>query len=146
LFLPKPIPGLVIPYAYLWWHEYNNGAEDGRKVRPCVVVLSVEEKDGTTKVTVAPITHRSPDKAKSTALEIPQMVKNYLKLDDERSWIIVDEVNQFIWPGPDVWPVSKNPQNPKAYGVLPPKLFGILKKMLLDVVQRKKIKFVKRTP
>ena len=146
LLLPKPIPGLVIPYTYLWWHEHNSGAEDGRKVRPCVIVLSVEDKDGDTKVTVAPITHRSPENGKIAALEIPPMIKSYLKLDDERSWIIVDEVNQLIWPGPDIWPVSRNPESPAFYGVLPPKFFGMVKKLLIDVAQRKRMKFVKRTP
>jgi hypothetical protein len=38
--LPTPEPGLVIPYAYLWRHEYNRGLEEGRKTRPSVIVLA----------------------------------------------------------------------------------------------------------
>lgn len=32
--LPRPIPGLVISYAYLWMQEALGGAEEGRKDRP----------------------------------------------------------------------------------------------------------------
>jgi mRNA-degrading endonuclease toxin of MazEF toxin-antitoxin module len=62
--LPRPEPGLVIPYAYLWRYEHRKGQEEGRKTRPCVIVLAAENQaDGTTRVTVAPITHTPPDKA-----------------------------------------------------------------------------------
>lgn len=37
--LPRPEPGLVVSYAYLWRHEHNRGLEEGLKVRPCAVVL-----------------------------------------------------------------------------------------------------------
>jgi hypothetical protein len=52
-------------------------------------------------VTVAPITHtvpRDPD----LAVEIPAKVKRHLSLDDRRSWIVLDEFNEFAWPGFDL--------------------------------------------
>ncbi|WP_256940784.1 hypothetical protein [Acetobacter indonesiensis] len=56
--LPKPEPGLVISYAYLWRHEHHRGLEEGRQHRPCVTVLA-GEKAGirATRVTVASVTH-----------------------------------------------------------------------------------------
>ncbi|WP_217430789.1 type II toxin-antitoxin system PemK/MazF family toxin [Sphingomonas bacterium] len=103
--LPTPEPGLVIPYAYLWRHEHRKGQEEGRKVRPSVIVLAVQNsKGGAPRVTVAPITHTPPAKD-GEAIELPPRVKQALGLDDDRSWIVLDEVNQFAWPGYDIRPV-----------------------------------------
>src|SRR6185437_11021754 len=100
--LPEPQPGLVISYAYLWHHEHRAGREEGVKDRPCVVVLALQNAgNGTKMVTVAPVTHSAPDNP-ATALELPQAVKRHLGLDDDRSWIVVDEVNEFTWPGFDL--------------------------------------------
>jgi hypothetical protein len=97
--IPNPEPGLVISYAYLWHHEHEAGQEEGRKDRPSVIVLAVErESEGTTMVTVLPITHRAPA-GPTSAVEIPSPVKRHLGLDDERSWIVVAEGNEFLWPG-----------------------------------------------
>ena len=58
--LPEPRPGLVIGYAFLWREEAERGIEEGRKDRPCVIVLAVREIGLQTHVTVAPITHAAP--------------------------------------------------------------------------------------
>jgi hypothetical protein len=50
------------------------------------------------QVAVAPITH-SPPHDMSVAVEIPLRVKEHLGLDSERSWIMLNEVNVFRWPG-----------------------------------------------
>ena len=39
---PAPEPGLIIRYAYLWRSEAFQGEEEGRKDRPCAVVLARE--------------------------------------------------------------------------------------------------------
>ncbi|WP_372088703.1 hypothetical protein P7L79_05890 (plasmid) [Tistrella mobilis] len=57
---PTPQLGLVLSYAYLWHHEHQAGREEGRKDRPCVIVLAVTREDGQTMVTVLPITHTPP--------------------------------------------------------------------------------------
>jgi len=36
------------------------------------------------------------------APESPQATKRRLGLDDERSWIVLTQSNQVIWPGPDM--------------------------------------------
>jgi hypothetical protein len=100
--LPKPEPGLVIRYSYLWHSEYRKGREEGVKDRPCAIVASmVSLEDGTTRVLVLPITHTPPENA-SLAVEIPTSVKTRLKLDTEQSWVVVSEWNEFVWPGPDL--------------------------------------------
>ena len=54
-------------------------------------------------------------------IEIPRRVKEHLGLDDERSWIVLDEFNVFTWPGFDLRPI-KDRGGRVDYGFLPPKL------------------------
>lgn len=119
--LPKPEPGLVIAYEYLWRHEHEAGRHQGSNVRPCAIIVAVEKRAGTTEVVVAPITHLEP-MPPSEGMEIPLKVKQHLGLDDERSWIIVTDLNAFVWPGYDVRPVPNSASGEFAYGFLPPKL------------------------
>ncbi len=94
---PRPVPGLVIRYSYLWAAEYARGQEEGVKDRPCAIILATAEH----VVTVLPITHAPPADA-SMAVEIPPATKRRLGLDSERSWVVLSEANRFIWPGPDL--------------------------------------------
>jgi hypothetical protein len=100
--LPKPEQGLVIRYSYLWHSEARRGQEEGRKDRPCAVVLAITQpSSGALRVMVAPITH-TPPSGDSTARELPPRIAQHLGLDGARSWIVTSEVNVFTWPGPDV--------------------------------------------
>jgi hypothetical protein len=129
--IPNPEPGLIISYSYLWHGEYEVGQQEGRKDRPSVIVLAVErETDETTVVTVLPITHSAPSDSK-TAVEIPMPVKRHLGLDERRSWIVVSEGNEFIWPGYDL---RKIPNTDRYdYGFLPPRLFNLVVKAFLNL-------------
>ena len=98
---PEPVPGLVLRDSYLWAEEHRRGQEEGVKDRPCAVILVTAKEDGERVVTVLPISHTPPADPK-LAVEIPAPVKRRLKLDDERSWVILTEANRFIWPGPDL--------------------------------------------
>jgi hypothetical protein len=119
--IPTPEAGLVIGYAYLWHHEHKAGLEEGRKDRPGVIILAVErEMTGATVVIVLPITH-TPPAAAGDAVEIPAAVKRHLGLDDQRSWVVVTEGNEFAWPGYDI---RKAPNTDRYdYGLLPPRFF-----------------------
>lgn len=120
--IPTPEPGLVIAYSYLWHREHEAGREEGRKERPSVVVLAVErEADEATVVTVLPITHTPPANP-TLAVEMPPPVKRHLGLDTERSWIVVSEGNEFLWPGYDLRKVPNADRY--DYGFLPPRLFN----------------------
>src|SRR5437773_1920287 len=102
---PEPEAGLVIAYSYLWSEEAKAGHVEGRKNRPCAIVLVVQQAEGKAPlVTVAPITH-SPPEDMNVTVEIPLAVKRHLGLDDRPSWIVLDDFNVFTWPGFDLRPV-----------------------------------------
>ncbi len=93
-----------------------------------------------TVVTVVGITHTAPENS-DMSVEIPLKVKEYLKLDSERSWIVCSEVNRFTWPGPDLRRISRDGEASYSYGVLPPKLLVKVTQTLLKSV----VKIVSRT-
>lgn len=128
--LPRPEPGLVIHYQYLWRHEHDAGNEDGSKRRPCAIIVAVANRDGQIETVVAPITHRAPSPP-SAGVEIPLKVKRYLGLDDHRAWIITTDLNVFLWPGVDVYPVPGAIPGTFAYGYLPPALFEEIKRRIV---------------
>lgn len=142
--LPDPTPGLVIGYAYLWHEKARRGQEDGDKDRPCVIVLSTVRDESGAVVTVAPITH-SPPTDPEAAVELPAETKRRLGLDDERSWVLVGEVNRFRWPGPDLRPIPGSDPPSFSYGLLPAKLFLRIRERLIDVAARRGAPVVRRT-
>lgn len=139
---PAPQPGLVIRYAYLWEREARAGREEGSKDRPCAVILAHATEDGRTRVYVLPITHTQPS---DEAIEIPQPVKGHLGLDDERSWIVLTEVNAFYWPGPDLRLLPGKGPESAAYGFLPPRLFRIVRDRFLALRRERRARLVPRT-
>ncbi len=94
----------MIRYSYLWKREQDEGREDGSKDRPCAIVLSVLDEDGEREVLALPITHTAPANP-DDAIEIPAVTKNRLGLDADRSWIVITEANEFVWPGPNLGPL-----------------------------------------
>ena len=65
-------------------------------------------------------------------MELPAGVKRYLGLDTERSWVILDEINEFVWPGFDLRPIPRS-RDRFDYGFLPPRLFDQLMVKLRQV-------------
>jgi hypothetical protein len=118
--IPTPEPGLVISYGYLWHYEQQSGLEEGRKHRPCVIVLAVERRENAIIVTVLPITHRAPANP-AAAVAIPAVLKRHLGLDADHSWVVVTEGNEFVWPGYDLHRIPGT--NRFDYGFLPPRFF-----------------------
>lgn len=131
---PKPEPGLVIRYAYLWQREADQGRDEGSKDRPCAIVLTLLRESDTPPsppvVRVLPITH-SPPGNPDDAIEIPAATKQRLGLDAQRSWIILTEANDFIWPGPDLRPLANGDPATIAHGMLPPRFFAALREKLI---------------
>jgi hypothetical protein len=142
--LPAPELGLVISYAYLWNSEADEGQEEGLKRRPCALVLSARDDGGDTEVAVVPVTHRPPQRPEE-AVEIPPAVKRRLGLDEARSWIVVSEINRFVWPGPDLRPVSSAEPERFAYGFLPPGLFRQVLERFKATVAARRLLTVRRT-
>nr|WP_292772899.1 hypothetical protein [Mesorhizobium sp.] len=142
--LPKPIPGLVVRYSYLWADEHDRGREEGRKDRPCAIVLAVIAADSETSVVVLPLTH-SPPAPGDRAVEVPHATKQRLGLDHQRSWIVVSEANQFSWPGPDLRPATVGGATSVAYGELPADLFRKVRAAFLHEYEQRRARVVPRT-
>jgi hypothetical protein len=141
---PEPAPGLVIRYSYLWAEEHRRGQEEGVKDRPCAVILSTTNVDGERVVTVLPISHTPPADTK-LAVEIPAPVKRRLKLDDERSWVVLTEANRFIWPGPDLRPSKPGDTASVAYGPLPFALFEEIRTKFVAAIRARRASVVPRS-
>lgn len=142
--LPAPVPGRVLRYAYLWRQEADTSREEASKDRPCVIVLTALDASGRTHVVVVPITHRPPDDP-ADAIEIPAITKRRLGLDEARSWIVVIEVNQFVWPGPDLRPDPRLGPESAAIGTLPPRFFALVRDRFVQFGRAGRVKRVHRT-
>ena len=143
--LPEPRTGLVLGYSYLWEHEFQAGQEEGRKDRPCAVVIATRTEGGDIVVTVAAITHQRPDDP-ADGIEVPAEVKRHLGLDEARSWLVCSELNRFVWPGPDLRPVARQKPGHFTYGMLPrPFLLRVFEHLTALRVRRRPV-VVMRSP
>jgi len=142
--LPKPEPGLVIRYSYLWAREHREGREDGTKDRPCAIILAAHHHDDETQVLVVPVTHSPPDSL-DAALELPPAVKRHLGLDADRSWVVLSESNLFDWPGPDLRRIGDRDDSSVAYGFLPPRFFAELRRRFLALEDAARSHRIRRT-
>jgi hypothetical protein len=135
LTLPRPEPGLVINYAFLWSNEAAAGLREGLKDRPCAVVVATQtDPAGDLLVIVAPVTHSPPTDATS-AIALPADVKRRLGLDQQPSWIRLDNLNRFAWPGYDIRPIPGRPGE-FAYGRLPHALWRRVRDGILQLNER----------
>ena len=141
--LPKPVPGLLIRYGYLWREEHARGQEEGVKDRPCAVVLVTADEDEQW-VTVLPVTHAPPSVPELT-VEIPAATKRRLGLDDERSWVVLSEGNRFLWPGPDLRPARRGDAATFAYGQLPYTLFEEIRTKFITAIRARRAGVVPRS-
>lgn len=134
--LPKPLPGLVVHYSYLWADDAAEGRDEGIKVRPAAVVFAVDQPAlkpqdikssiPETRVYVLAITHSAPA-AGNKAMEIPAAVCRSAGLDAARSWIVLSEFNEFVWPGFDLEIIPGRTPRTVAYGFLTPGFFARLR-------------------
>ena len=143
--LPTPTPGLVIRYSYLWHSEFLAGREEGIKDRPCAIVAAVRtDPNGETRVLVLPVTHSAPARGVA-AVEIPAPIKRDLDLDADRSWIVLEEWNEFVWPGPDLRPVPSKDDGSIAHGFLARGFFARVRDEFVATVEAGRSQRVPRT-
>jgi hypothetical protein len=133
-----------VSYAYLWRSDFEQGQEEGTKDRPCAIVLIARDDQGDTIVTVVPVTH-SPPQRPEDAVELPLPTKRRLGLDAERSWVVVSEINRFVWPGPDLRPLSRAEPDRFVYGMLPPALYRQIRERLGASAKAQRLRAVLRT-
>lgn len=143
--LPKPAPGLVIRFGYVWKREAQAGRESGAKDRPCVIVLAVETFGGRPVVTIVPVTHAKPDD-ESAAVRLVERVQRQLGLDTEPAWVVINEANRFVWPGPDLRPISSDEPDQFAYGFLPRDVFLDIRDRMVAWHRAHRVSIVRRDP
>ncbi len=126
--LPAPLPGAIVHFSFLWADEAAQGLVEGRKDRPCVILAVLGKDQSTSRVVLAPITHRAPRQPEA-AIELPVTLKPVLGLDDAPAWIVATELNVSDWPGFDLRPV---PGKPGIYyhGRLPSGLYAKLRELV----------------
>ena len=120
------------------------GQEEVVKDRPCTVILVTRSKSEDEIVTVLPVTHLPPTNP-NLAIEIPPATKKRLGLDEDRSWIVLSEANQFVWPGPDLRPAHSSSLESVIYGLLPQALFLAMRVQFLAVLKAGGAKTVTRS-
>jgi len=65
-------------------------------------------------------------------------------MDDIPSWIVLDELNVFAWPGFDLRPVPGSDPATCVYGILPRGFFEMVKRLMLDQFGERAVRVVKR--
>lgn len=126
---PAPQVGQVVRYSYLWKREADEGREEGIKDRPAVIVVAQHREGSRTRVVVAPITH-TPPVDPSGGVELPPATRRRIGLDDVRQWIVLNELNAFLWPGPDLRPLPGQGLLSVIIGVLPAGLSRLVNERL----------------
>lgn len=111
------------------------------KDRPAVVIVALRQVGDHLQLLVAPVTHRRTEFGEG--VPIPLRVKRHLSLDDEPSWIVTTEINQFIWPGPDVRLVGK--KGDPFYGAIPAVLFEQVREQISENIERHRLNVTRRT-
>lgn len=106
------------------------------------MVIAAIVKGGRTRLLVAPITHAAPER-QTDAIEIPLNVRKRLGLDGARSWIVLTELNRFIWPGPDIR-LAPGHESP-FYDAIPDWLFFHVRERVVARWNAGKIAITKRT-
>ncbi|HEX9159600.1 MAG TPA: hypothetical protein VF835_05175 [Rhizomicrobium sp.] len=140
--LPKPEPGLVVRYEFLWAREAERGHTSG-KDRPACIVATLEQSRDPAFVLFLAITHTSP-RGDTAAVEIPPRVCRNLGLDDERSWVVVSEYNIDEWPNAGLRPIPGKPRR-FSYGYVPPSLFSQIKSAFAAAHAKGKTRGTSRT-
>ena len=139
---PVPLPGLVIRYSFLWSQEARSGATEGRKDRPCAIVVAMpRDPHGDMRVAVVPVTHTAPDDP-ATSIALPASVMTTLGLDAEPAWVRLDEVNVFAWPGYDLRPIAGTDRI--DYGPLPKPLFERIRHGVVALNRARRVRQVAR--
>jgi hypothetical protein len=139
--LPRPEPGLVFRYDYLWLDETTSARASGKE-RPACLVATLDDEADPQLVVILPITHSRP-RGETVGIEIPQAVAEKLGLDEARSWIIVSEANIDFWPNAGLAPLPSK-RGTYAYGFLPPMLFENVRCRFMALLTERRTKLVRR--
>lgn len=97
-----------------------------------------------TELLVVPVTTQPPQHA-ADGVEVPARVKKHLGLDADRCWIMVTELNRFLWPGPDIRPIERGEDRTPFYGFVPQTLFDAVLAAVIARAEKGRLKVTKRS-
>lgn len=141
----EPRIGAVISYSYLWAEEADDGRTEGRKDRPAAIIMARGNLGPAKIAYVLPVTHTPPRASDGERMvELPASIKRQLGLDDSPSWIVIDELNVFAWPGFDLRAVPNSLPPKCEYGILPNGYFERVKTRMLALAAADRLRIVKR--
>ena len=124
--------------------EQAEGHEEAPKDRPCAVVLVTRAEGDVETVFVLPITSQPPAVAED-AEPLSEATRRRLGLQAEPCWVVLTEVNRFIWPGPDVRPVVQPSGSFCTYGLLPAQQFRRIRDAVLRRARNRTLRAVSRS-
>ena len=144
---PKPPVGHLISYEYLW-NSQADKTDEGRTAYPAAIVMARDDVGPAPIAYALGVSHSEPREG-DRAIQVPPKLKRYLGLDDEPSWIYTDQLNVFVWPGPDLRPGEWLSTRPSASGTcvispLPADWFEEVKEHLAESYRLRMVKTVKR--
>jgi hypothetical protein len=135
----KPNTGQVVNYPYLWARQANDGETEGRKPRPCAVVLALKTQSGLTEMRLCAITSQKP-KSGTIGLQVPDTEKRRAGLEASVPlWVIVDEHNV------DIYERSYYFAPDSTLGTFSSKFTKELQSLMISTIQAHISQYVKRS-
>ncbi len=114
--LPKPRPGLVIGYDFLFREQADAGMENASKPHPAAIVI-VSRQEVQTRVSLVAISHAPPSPGQANHyLKLTSTECRQMGLDSEEHWINLRDINSFDWPGYDL--AQTAPGGDYVYGIM----------------------------
>lgn len=134
-----PKAGDVLRYPYLWARQAGAGETEGRKLRPCAVVLATTNQTGRTFLRLCAVTTQQP-RQDTLAIIVPDTEKRRAGLDvDIPLWVIIDEHNV------DVFELSYYIEPQSRMGVFSTAFTKELQRQMILALQSRVAKSVKRS-
>jgi hypothetical protein len=134
-----PRIGHVLRYPYLWARQALSGETEGRKTRPCAVVLAITNQVGNTELRLCAITTQPPSSS-NRAISVPEIERRRAGLDTGIGlWVILDEHNV------DVFEHSFYIEPQSHIGVFSPAFTKALQQGMIAVLKERIGKTVKRS-
>lgn len=106
--LPKPSPGLVIGYDFLFREDEEAGLENANRPHPSAVIL-VTQNGPNQRVSLVGISHSPPSPSEAQyRMKLTPSECREIGLDEGDHWVNLRDVNSFDWPGYDLVPIAPN--------------------------------------
>jgi len=134
-----PKAGDVLRYPYLWARQSRTGETEGRKLRPCAVVLAVTNQKDQTHLRLCAVTTQKP-MSDAIAVPVPDTEKRRAGLDVKIPlWVIIDEHNV------DVFELSYYIEPQSQMGVFSAAFTKELQRQMIVALQNRVAQSVKRS-